>query len=135
MYLPENIRYMRKYLNMSQEELADRLGYKSYTTIQKWESGVSEPPLKKLKQLAEIFDMDMDVLTNNRLMTEEEFLSQKVRDFVQKHPDNFSVDPIRLPEDIRDLITLYRKLNDLGRSRVLEYVTDLSDNVKYTEKS
>lgn len=135
MYLPENIRYMRKYLNMSQEELADRLGYKSYTTIQKWESGVSEPPLKKLKQLAEIFDMDMDVLTNNRLMTEEEFLSQKVRDFVQKHPDTFSVDPIDLPEDIRDLITLYRKLNDLGRSRVLEYVTDLSDNVKYTEKS
>lgn len=45
------------------------LGYKSFTTIQKWESGVSEPPLKALKKLSEIFNIDMnDLATKNSLI-------------------------------------------------------------------
>lgn len=33
-YFGKNIRYLRKLTNMTQEELADKLGYKSFTTIQ-----------------------------------------------------------------------------------------------------
>ena len=64
MYLGKNIRYLRKKSSFSQDEIAEKLGYKSYTTIQKWETGDSEPPLKKTKILAEIFDVDMDDLVN-----------------------------------------------------------------------
>lgn len=67
MYLAENIRYLRKKNNMSQEDLADILDRKSFTTIQKWESGVSDPPFKILKRLSEIFNVDMDTLANVRL--------------------------------------------------------------------
>ena len=35
--LPKNIRYLRKKNEWSQEYVAEKLGYKSYTTIQKWE--------------------------------------------------------------------------------------------------
>ena len=41
MEFSSNLRYLRKERGMSQDELADKLGYKSFTTIQKWESGVS----------------------------------------------------------------------------------------------
>ena len=67
MYLAENIRFLRKEKEYSQDYVAEKLGYKSYTTIQKWESGVSEPTVKKLKELANLFNVDMDDLINKQL--------------------------------------------------------------------
>lgn len=64
MTLGKNIRYLRRKKDWSQDILAEKLGYKSYTTIQKWEMGTSEPPLKKLKQIADIFCVDMNDLAN-----------------------------------------------------------------------
>lgn len=62
--LPKNIRYLRKRNEWSQDYLAEKLGYKSYTTIQKWEMGTSEPPLKIAKKLADLFKVDIDDLYN-----------------------------------------------------------------------
>lgn len=70
MGLGENIRYLRTKKGYSQDYLAEQLGYKSYTTIQKWESGVSEPPIKKFKELAHIFSIDINDLANKDLTTE-----------------------------------------------------------------
>lgn len=64
MFLGDNIRYLRRRREWSQDDLAARMGYKSFTTIQKWESGVADPPLKVVAQLAELFDVDIDVLTS-----------------------------------------------------------------------
>ena len=64
MCLAKNIRYLRKKRNMSQDKLADLLGYRSYTTIQKWESGVAEPPVRIVRALAEIFHVDMTDLAS-----------------------------------------------------------------------
>lgn len=69
--LGDNIRYLRLKQGLSQDTLADKLGYKSYTTIQKWESGVSEPPVKKLRELATIFNIDMDDMASKDLEAEE----------------------------------------------------------------
>lgn len=64
MSLKNNIRFLRKKNNWSQDFLAEKLGYKSYTTIQKWETGISEPPLKKVNDLAELFRVDINDLAN-----------------------------------------------------------------------
>lgn len=66
-FLQKNIRYLRKKNEWSQDYIADKLGYKSYTTIQKWEMGTSEPPLKKTRELADLFHVDIDDLTNKDL--------------------------------------------------------------------
>lgn len=71
MTLSKNIRFLRKNREWSQDFVADKLGYKSYTTIQKWETGTSEPPLRKLKELADLFLVDMDDLTNKDLTSLE----------------------------------------------------------------
>lgn len=65
MALSHNIRYLRKKQGWGQDELAEKLGYKSYTTIQKWESGVSEPPLKVVHELAKLFHVDINDLTKS----------------------------------------------------------------------
>lgn len=66
MKLSDNIRYFRKLRNLSQDEIAKRLGYKSFTTIQKWETGMAEPPVGKLYELADILQVGiMDLLKDN----------------------------------------------------------------------
>ena len=72
MGLGDNIRYLRIKRGFSQDYIAEKLGYKSYTTIQKWESGVSEPPVKKLKELSILLNADMNEMANKDLQADEE---------------------------------------------------------------
>lgn len=96
MCLGENIRFLRTKKGYSQDDIANMLGYKSFTTIQKWESGVSEPPLKALKKLSEIFNIDMNDLATKKLAynTNEDnnvyYLDDDARDmaqFLYENPD------------------------------------------------
>lgn len=57
-----NIRFLRTQHGYSQEDLSEKLGYKSYTTITKWESGVSEPTLKKANEIAAFFNISVNDL-------------------------------------------------------------------------
>lgn len=94
MHLGENIRYLRTKNGFSQEDIANKLGYKSFTTIQKWESGTSEPPIKKLKELSELFNVDMDDMNNKDLQYLEDnkqddyYLNEDARDMAQFLFDN-----------------------------------------------
>lgn len=63
MSLSDNIRYFRRLRELSQDDIAKKLGYKSFTTIQKWETGMAEPPVGKLYELAAILRVNiMDLL-------------------------------------------------------------------------
>lgn len=63
----KNIKFLRIKRGWSQEELATRLGYKSFTTIAKWESGIAEPHLKTVKKIAKLFDVEVNELINSDL--------------------------------------------------------------------
>lgn len=52
MVLYKNIRSRRKALNMTQQELAEKMGYKSVSTIAKIESGVNDIPQSKIAEFA-----------------------------------------------------------------------------------
>jgi len=71
MCLGKNIRYLRKKRGLSQEQLADKLGYKSFTTIQKWESGVAEPSVMVVKKLADMFNVNMVNMTTVDIEAQE----------------------------------------------------------------
>ena len=67
MSFSNNIRFLRKQRNLTQEELAEMVGYKSFTTIQKWETGDSEPNMGVLRQLADIFHLSISELMETDL--------------------------------------------------------------------
>lgn len=67
MALGPNLRYLRKLHGFSQDYIAEKLNYKSFTTIQKWESGVAEPSLSSLRALAEMYQVSLDDLLNRSL--------------------------------------------------------------------
>jgi transcriptional regulator with XRE-family HTH domain len=61
----KNIRRFRKLRFYSQEKLAKLMGKKSYTTVQKWESGIIEPPMSTLTKLASVLGVSIQELTTD----------------------------------------------------------------------
>ncbi len=112
-YFGKNIRYLRKLKNMTQDDLAEKLGYKSFTTIQKWESGNSEPNLKKLKQLAEIFNVDIDNLAQIDLSKENNNHNTK-------------------SNKEQKILRAFNQLNNEGQEKAIAYTQDLVDSGKYS---
>ena len=59
----DNLVQLRKFSQMTQEEVAEKLGV-TRQSVAKWESGDSIPDLDKCKQLADIFGVSLDDLAN-----------------------------------------------------------------------
>ncbi len=59
----DNLVQMRKLLQLTQEDLAEKLGV-TRQSVAKWEAGESIPDLDKCKQLADIFGVSLDDLAN-----------------------------------------------------------------------
>ena len=60
--LGSRLRKLREKRNMTQTELSQMLGMKTYTTVSKWESDDNFPKGKDLKVLAEFFNVSSDYL-------------------------------------------------------------------------
>ena len=79
MYLAKNLKYLRLKNGLSQEYLADRLGYRSYTTIQKWETGISEPSIGVLSKLSALYNVDMHTMYSVDLEMDGDESEKKVK--------------------------------------------------------
>lgn len=53
----KNIKYLRLKKNWRQVDLSDRLGYKNFVTVHKWEANENVPPYRIIKKLCAIFDV------------------------------------------------------------------------------
>ena len=71
MEFKDNLRYLRRSNHMSQDELAEMLGYKSFTSVQKWEDGTAFPRVSTLKKISDIFNVDVDHLLNLNIRTSQ----------------------------------------------------------------
>ena len=118
MVLGKNIRYLRKQKDMSQDKLAELLGYKSFTTIQKWESGVAEPPFKTLVKIADLFQVDVDTLANDDLSIEHSV-----------HPDFI----VELEDDVKILLELKSNLSPKSWERLKLYAEFLQKEEEVEE--
>ena len=103
MEFSSNLRYLRKERGMSQEDLANKLGYKSFTTIQKWESGVSEPSVSTVKIISDIFGVTMDQIINKDLS------SASASSFLQ------------LTVQEKDILSIFRRLSDIDQAKLIAY--------------
>ena len=119
MAFSNNLRYLRKKYDMSQEDLANKLGYKSFTTIQKWESGVSEPSVSMVKKIAELFGVTMDQITNDDLSDTENhyYLDPEAAEIAQE---------VQSRPELKILFDATRKVS----SDDLKFVVDMIDRMQ-----
>ena len=113
----KNVRWLRKKHNMSQEDLSDKLGYKSFTTIQKWESGITEPTLGKVHEVANIFNVDITDLTSQDLS-------------MIKINQTSNQNSTYTNEELK-ILDPYNQLNEEGKEKAVSYTWDLVDSNKY----
>ncbi len=83
MKFDENLRAFRKQKEFSQEYLAEKMNV-SRQTISKWENGTAMPDLKKLTDLASLFDVSMD-----------ELLGTSAPDYKTSVPDNTELENLK----------------------------------------
>lgn len=115
MELYETIRARRIALQMTQQELAARLGYKSTSTIAKIEAGVNDIPQAKIVAFANALATTPGALLG--LGDERGAITEKniVRSLPEK---NFS-----LTDQEQAIIEKYRELNEAGK----EYIDEQLD--------
>lgn len=105
--LNSNIKYYRKQRGLTQEQLAEAMGV-SIGAVSKWESGQSNPEISLLAELADFFEISVDVLlgydlkthnmkdsaaTIKRLNLEKNFDEglKEAQKALQKYPNSFEV--------------------------------------------
>ncbi len=69
MSLAENLQFLRKQKNITQEQLAEQLEV-SRQSVSKWESAQSYPEMEKLLQICSMFHCSMDALTQGDVSRE-----------------------------------------------------------------
>ncbi len=75
-FLPTNIRFLRKQLKISQEELALKIGL-NRGNIASYENGTAEPKVCNLVKLSNLFKVTIIDLTQLDMANEEDFLLAK----------------------------------------------------------
>lgn len=97
------IRKLRESRNMTQTELSEILGMKTYTTVSKWEKNENFPKGKDLKKLAEIFNVTSDYLLG---------LS------------NTELGKITTQNEHPEILTIYNQLEESKQEKVLDYAKE-----------
>lgn len=107
--LAENLKKIRKENNLSQEQLAEKLGV-SRQSVSKWEAGQAYPEMDKVLQICKLFNLNMDELFNQDVKEINEVKESKANvnkyiddflDFITKTIDMFS--SLRFKERIKCL--------------------------------
>lgn len=79
----QNLQKLRAEKNISQEQLADKIGV-SRQSVSAWESGKSSPELEKLIALSELFEISLDELTGEILTRKANFNKKEYEKSYQK---------------------------------------------------
>jgi len=58
----QRLRELREEHDLTQEQLATALGFKTYTVISNWEGGKRRPDIDNLKVIAKYFNVSVDYL-------------------------------------------------------------------------
>lgn len=107
----KRLRESREVVNMTQQELADKLDY-SKSFISKVENGINEMPQSKIMRAAEVLGT-----TTAHLMGWDTGFTKS----------------LHLSEEEFNLVTLFRTMNQDGRNAVLDMVSGLVQCGRYTE--
>lgn len=111
----------RKELGMSQEELADKLGYSGKSTICKIETGHNDITTSSVAEFAKALNTTIDYLMGWEKTTDEILERRKFEDFMhslQERPDIMRLINIALASSKEQIESVTTMLEAFGREKV-----------------
>lgn len=124
MSIGQRIKSRREELGMSQEDLAHRIGYKSKSSINKIELDIQQLRQSKIKQIADALETTTDYIMG---------WSEKKNDEPKEKHDITDLIKNQYGSDVYELVQLYSKLNEAGKNKIMEELSDTAALPKYTE--
>lgn len=124
-YFKTNLKYLRKTLNLKQEEIGLHLN-KWRTAISNWEAGLGEPNINELISLANLFDIRLDILIlvnieKERLIKDEHILEYSKKGKLKNNPIDY---------DTKDLpVTVLNEPEESALWQVLDELKHLNSSV------
>lgn len=148
----ERIKQARRTMGVTQQELADRLGI-SYVGVSQWETDKRKPKQETLVRIANALGVPASSLcgpdryipnfelrgilsellnqardNREKAMLDNDFESQRKWENVARELEEMESQAVNayrdLPEDASKLVELFFQLNDTGKRKVLELVSD-----------
>lgn len=127
MTMGEIIKMLRLQSNMTQEELGEKLGVQK-SAVRKWEKGeVENIKRTTIALMAKIFNVSPcylmgweDAYNPNGRLAEEVSLIEQIQ-------NQYGKGAVQILQN-------YVELNEIGKSKAIESVSDLTEIAKYTEK-
>ena len=118
---------LRREKNMTQMELADRMGV-SYQAVSNWERGNSMPDISKLPQLAEVFGCSVDELLGDKSGLLEAALKGEEQEYAQKNDipleELKTVVPVLKPDQVDGIASAVLAKNSEGMEVFYPFLTE-----------
>ena len=147
MNLAENLKKIRKDNNLSQEQLAEKLGV-SRQSVSKWESNQAYPEMDKVLQICQLFNLNIDDLLNQDIKEVNNIKQSKnninkfiddLLDFITKAIDMFS--SMKFKEKVKCLFEqifigsilsiILIVIGVIGRSLIQNIIMILPENIYF----
>jgi len=119
MNLSDNLKKIRKDNNLSQEQLADKIGV-SRQAVSKWESGLAYPEMDKVMQICKIFNLNIDELLNRDISEVNENKEAKIN--INKLVDDF-LDYISKTVDVISMMKFKTKVKCFFEQIIIALIT------------
>lgn len=124
----ERIRARRKELNMTQDELAQRLGYKSRTSVNKIEKNVLKLQIDKVVKIAQALNTTPDYILGEEEKPKDELDQGAHKIKITKSDGNIIV--LNTSAIVKAINKALESLNEPAQNKVLTYINDLRENNK-----
>lgn len=112
---------LRKKHNMTQFELADKMGI-SFQAVSNWERGNSMPDISKLPELAELFGVTVDYLLGEHSELVESAVKGDIEGYLEKNPVSLEeiskIAPMLKPTQVNVIV----ESGEVANLRDIEYI-------------
>ena len=128
-YLPQRIRRgeriktARKYANLTQKQLAEKLGLAT-GTIQQYELGKRQPRLEVYDRMSDVLNVDFNWLMNGQTLEEYE---QEMKDYVARRYEEANI----WKEGKDRINAAFDSLNTSGQQEAVKRVEELTEIPRY----
>lgn len=132
------LKMLRKEKNLTQEQLAERLGV-SNRTISRWETGSNMPDISLLTEIAEFYNVGIPELINGERKSED--MREEDKEIAETMSDYATTEKEKLVKSIRNMsfiglaaLIIYRVLGETGvsdKNNLFRYAYGISEALVY----